>query len=439
MTTSPDPNSTPAPTPEPTPTPTPPPTPTQTPATTPTLTETQRVKHSHYGIIALIIIILIGLLAGGYYAYTAYENQKTTLQNEIGTLNVELNALKAQTGNQSQVAFNNVSLTQLYNKTSNSVVMIEGFITQSSLLGQTTEEVQGSGFVYNYSLTGEVVVITNYHVVDGATDISVTFKNGNAYTATVLGHDVYSDLAVLAVNAPPDQFKPLNVTYSSLLNVGDPVIAIGNPFGLTGSMTTGSVSALGRTITENTTDGYAIPDIIQFSAPINPGNSGGPLLDSEGNVVGITTAIVENSQGLGFAIPSDTIIRELATLIDNGTYEHSWIGVEGTDMNYYIANAMNTNITYGWLITSILKTSPPSPAQVARLREATQNATIFGTTIPIGGDIIVAMNGTRIINGDALSTYLEENTQPYNTLILTVIRNNTATNVTLTLGFRPQP
>lgn len=420
MTTPPDPNSTPTPTPAPTPAPTP--------------TPTQRVKHSHYGIVALIVIILVGFLGGGYYAYTAYENQKTALQNEIGTLNVELSALKAQTGSQNQVVFKNVSLASLYNETSNSVVMIEGLVTQG--------EVQGSGFVFDYNLTGQMVVITNYHVVDGATDISVTFKDGNAYAATVLGYDVYSDLAVLDVSAPRDQFDPLNMTYSSLLFVGDPVIAIGNPFGLTGSMTTGSVSALGRTITENTTGGYAISDIIQFSAPINPGNSGGPLLDSQGSVVGITTAIVENSQGLGFAIPSDTIIRELSNLIGGGknTYQHSWLGVEGTDMNYYIANAMGTNITYGWLIISIINSTPPSPAEAAGLRGSNgTDVTIAGTTIPIGGDIIIAMNGTRIINGDALSTYLEESTRPYDTLKLAVIRNGTPTNVTLTLGVRPQP
>jgi S1-C subfamily serine protease len=322
--------------------------------------------------------------------------------------------------------------------------MIEGFVTQSSLFTTTTEEVQGSGFVYNYSLTGQIVVITNYHVVDGATNISVTFKNGNAYAATVLGYDVYADLAVLEVDAPQDQFKPLNMVASSSLNVGDPVIAIGNPFGLTGSMTTGSVSALGRTITENTTGGYAIPDIIQFSAPINPGNSGGPLLDSQGHVVGITTAIVENSQGLGFAIPSDTIVREVSNLIDGGknTYAHPWLGVQGTDMDYYIANAMGINITYGWLITSII-TSPPSPAEAAKLQGSPpgDDATIAGATIPIGGDIILAINGTRIINGDALSTYLEENTLPGNTLILTIKRNGITTlmNVTLTLGTRPEP
>jgi len=399
-----------------------------------------QIKHNHYGIIALIIIILVGLLAGSYYAYTTYENQKTALQNEIGTLNAELSTLRAQTGNQNQVVFRNVSLTQLYDNASNSVVIIEGFITQGPIFAQTTEEVQGSGFVYDYNLTGQMVIVTNYHVVDGATDISVTFKNGNAYAATVRGYDVYSDLAVLEVNAPLEQFKPLNMSFSSSLNVGDPVIAIGNPFGLTGSMTTGSVSALGRTITENTTGGYAIPDIIQFSAPINPGNSGGPLLNSEGHVVGITTAIVENSQGLGFAIPSDTIIRELSNLINGGknSYAHSYLGVQGTDMDYYIAEAMNINITYGWLITNTIN---GGPAQAAGLRGGTQDITIAGTTIPIRGDIILSMNGTRIINGDALSTYLEENTRPGNMLTLTIKRSDTPTlmNVTLTLGTRPEP
>jgi S1-C subfamily serine protease len=410
-----------------------------------TYTVTQQFKHNHYGTIALILIMLVGFLAGSYYAYTVYTNEKATLENEItsaraqtGTLSVELSALKAQSGNQSRVVFSNENLTQLYNNASSSVVMIEGFITQSSFFTTTTEEVQGSGFVYYYNLTGQMVIVTNYHVVNGATDISVTFKDGKAYSANVLGHDVYSDLAVLDVNnAPADQFKPLRLVNSSSLNVGDPVIAIGNPFGLTGSMTTGTVSQLGRTITENTTGGYAIPDIIQFSAPINPGNSGGPLLNSEEHVVGITTAIVENSQGLGFAIPSNAIIRELAWLINNATYQHPWLGVEGTDMDYYIANAMHINITYGWLITSILSNSP---AATAGLRGGT-DATVEGATIPIGGDIILAMNGTNIINGDALSTYLEEHTQPGNTLILTIKRNAIPTlmNITLTLGTRPQP
>ena len=151
-------------------------------------------------------------------------------------------------------------------------------------------------------------MLTNYHVVQGTTDLSVTFSDGNGYSATVLGTDPYSDLAVLSVNAPASEFKPLDIVSSSTLAVGESVIAIGNPYGLVGSLTTGVVSALGRTITEQDIAGeYAIANIIQTSTPINPGNSGGPLLNAVGNVVGITTAIVTNSQGLGFAIPSDTI------------------------------------------------------------------------------------------------------------------------------------
>lgn len=407
--------------------------------TTETPIQPQQMKHSHYGTIALIAIITIAFLVGGYYIYTLYRNEKTTLESEIGTLNVQLDALKEQMKNKSQVVFTNISLTHLYNNIKSSVVMIRGFITHTSFFTQTITEVQGSGFVYNYTKTPRMVIITNNHVVDGVSDISVTFTNSTAYSANVLGRDVYADLAVLeATNAPAKQFQPLNITHSSTLEVGDPVIAIGNPFGLTGSMTTGTVSQLGRTITENTTGGYAIANIIQFDAPINPGNSGGPLLNSRGQVVGITTAIVTNSQGLGFAIPSNAILREVAWLIESGTYKlHSWLGVQGTDMDYYIANAMHTDITYGWLVTAVGSGGPADTI----LNGGTQEVQIGGSTIPIGGDVIVAMNGTSITNGDNLSAYLEERTQPDNILILTIKRDAVSSllNVSITLGTRPQP
>ena len=407
--------------------------------TTETPIQPQQMKHSHYGTIALIAIITIAFLVGGYYIYTLYRNEKTTLESEIGTLNVQLDALKEQMKNKSQVVFTNISLTHLYNNIKSSVVMIRGFITHTSFFTQTITEVQGSGFVYNYTKTPRMVIITNNHVVDGVSDISVTFTNSTAYSANVLGRDVYADLAVLeATNAPAKQFQPLNITHSSTLEVGDPVIAIGNPFGLTGSMTTGTVSQLGRTITENTTGGYAIANIIQFDAPINPGNSGGSLLNSRGQVVGITTAIVTNSQGLGFAIPSNAILREVAWLIESGTYKlHSWLGVQGTDMDYYIANAMHTDITYGWLVTAVGSGGPADTI----LNGGTQEVQIGGSTIPIGGDVIVAMNGTSITNGDNLSAYLEERTQPDNILILTIKRDAVSSllNVSITLGTRPQP
>jgi S1-C subfamily serine protease len=405
--------------------------------TTETPIQPQQMKHHHYGTIALIAIITVAFLVGSYYIYTLYRNEKTTLESEIGTLNVQLDALKEQMKNQSQVVFTNISLTHLYNNIKNSVVMIRGLITHTSFFTQTITEVQGSGFVYNYTKTLRMVIITNNHVVDGVSDISVTFTNGTAYSANVLGRDVYADLAVLEVtNAPAKQFQPLNITYSSTLEVGDPVIAIGNPFGLTGSMTTGTVSQLGRTITENTTGGYAIANIIQFDAPINPGNSGGPLLNSRGQVVGITTAIVTNSQGLGFAIPSNAILREVAWLIESGAYQlHSWLGVQGTDMDYYIANAMHTDITYGWLVTAVVSGGPADTI----LNGGTREVQIGGSTIPIGGDIIVAMNGTSITNGDNLSAYLEERTQPNNILVLTIKRDvvSSLLNVSITLGARP--
>jgi S1-C subfamily serine protease len=205
------------------------------------------------------------------------------------------------------------------------------------------------------------------------------------------------------------------------LGVGEPVIAIGNPYGLVGSLTTGVVSATGRTITEDTAGGYAIANIIQTSTPINPGNSGGPLLNAVGNVVGITTAIVSDSQGLGFAIPSDTILREVSALISTGSYHgHSYLGVTGTDMDYTTAQQTNASVTYGWQIATI-KSGGPSDGKLQV------------------DDIIIAMNNQTIKNNDDLASYLEQNTLPGDNIVLTVIRGNSQIDVTVTLGTRPAP
>jgi S1-C subfamily serine protease len=274
-------------------------------------------------------------------------------------------------------------------------------------------------------------------VVNTGVNITVTFQDGNTYTATVLGSDPYSDLAVLSTTAPQSELFPLTIVSSSSLQVGDEVIAIGTPYGLTGSMTTGIVSALGRTITEDTTGGYSIADIIQTSTAINPGNSGGPLLNDQGQVIGITTAIVSNSQGLGFAIPSDTILREVQDLATTGTYtQHPYMGIETVDMTYDITQQMGVSVTYGVLIEAVKSSSP---AANAGLKAGTTEATIDGNNLYIGGDIIIAINGSRIRNGDDLSTYLEEYTQPGQTISLTIVRNNQDMNISLVLGARPAP
>jgi S1-C subfamily serine protease len=236
----------------------------------------------------------------------------------------------------------------------------------------------------------------------------------------VLGTDAYSDLAVISVNAPAAELKPLDIVSSTGLRVGDQVIAIGTPYGLVGSLTTGVVSAVGRTIIEEFTN-FAVANIIQTSTPINPGNSGGPLLNAVGNVVGITTAIEVNSQGLGFAVPSSTILREISSLITTGTYaSHSYLGAQGTDMNYYLAQELSVTVTYGWEINSTVSGGPSD----GKLQPA---------------DIIIAMNGVTIKNQDDLASYLEANTLPGQVLALTVVRNNATMTINVTLGTRPAP
>jgi S1-C subfamily serine protease len=199
-------------------------------------------------------------------------------------------------------------------------------------------------------------------------------------------------------------------------------------------MTTGIVSALGRTITDDSSS-YPIANVIQTSTPINPGNSGGPLLNYEGQVVGITTAIVSESQGLGFAIPSTTILREIGSLVTDGSYnQHPWIGASGTDMTLEIANALNVNVTYGWLVAGVTSNGP---ADKAEIEGGSRQINVAGKQVTVGGDIIIAFGGTRIRNTDDLSTYLEENTLPGETINVTLIRDGQTMTLALKLEARP--
>ncbi len=362
----------------------------------------------------LILLFVAGLLVGGLLIFYMNYRQVYSLNTQVQQLQNQVDSLQGfqnATYQNITILQNGTSIAELYDNVRDSVVLIQGVTSNGG--------VQGSGFIYNFA--NRYVVLTNYHVVEGTTSLSVTFSDGKGYAATILGTDPYSDLAVLSVSGN-HELKPVTIVSSSSLTVGEPVIAIGNPYGLVGSMTTGVVSAVGRSITEDTAGGYSIANVIQTSTPINPGNSGGLLLNSMGNVVGITTAIVSESQGLGFAIPSNAILREISSLISSGTYKgHSYLGVTGTDMSYSLAQESGTpDYTYGWKIATITRGGPSDGKLTV-------------------DDIIISMDNQTIRNNDDLASYLEEHTQPGDTLSLMVVRNNSPIHVELTLGTRPAP
>jgi serine protease Do len=362
----------------------------------------------------LILLFVAGLLVGGLLMFYVNYRQISNLNTEVANLRTAVSGLQGFEGATYQnitILQNGTSLADLYANVRDSVVLIQGVKDDGG-------GVQGSGFVYAHA--GRTVIITNYHVVAGTASLGVTFSDGKGYPAAIIGTDPYADLAVLSVDGVRlEELKPVTIVSSSPLHVGEPVIAIGNPYGLVGSLTTGVVSATGRSITEDTAGGFSIANVIQTSTPINPGNSGGLLLNSLGNVVGITTAIVSNSQGLGFAIPSNTILREISELINTGTYRgHSYLGVRGTDMSYNLAQETGAAVTYGWKIASIERGGPSDGKLTV-------------------DDIIIAMNNQTIKNNDDLASYLEEKTLPGNNIDLTVVRNNSEITVTITLGTRP--
>lgn len=361
-----------------------------------------------------ILLFIAGLLVGGLLSIYITFQEITELTEKVDVLEnkiVSQNGFQNITYQDITIYQNSSALVELYQKVKESIVLVQGITNEGG--------VQGSGFVYNY--LNRDVVITNYHVVHDTSSLSVTFSNGNGYEASILGIDPYVDLAVLSVDALSTEFKPIEIISSSSLRVGEMAIAIGNPYGLVGSLTTGVVSALGRTLTEEYAGGYSIPNIIQTSTPINPGNSGGPLLNALGKVIGITTAIAEESQGLGFAIPSNTMLREIPDLINTGTYGgHSYLGVSGQDMNYNLAKEIDSSITFGWRIQSVTAGGPSEG--ILKIN-----------------DIITNLNGTKIRNNDELASYLSDKTLPEETLLLTVVRDNSTIELSVILGTRPAP
>ncbi len=362
----------------------------------------------------MLVCLVAGSLVGYAISYSSFNSKLNSVENQLAshssgnTYNTYPNA--------TYIIGDNASLSTLYSQVKSSVVVIQDIVLSQTLFGEVYSQQQGSGFIT--AVNNQLVIATNNHVVNGAINITVTFANGATYPGTAIGSDPQADIAVLTINPMPSGLTPLTLVSSNGLQVGQPVVAVGSPYGLQGTLTTGVISSLERTLQETEPDGSAgptIPDTIQTSTAINPGNSGGPLLDYAGEVVGITTAAVSNSNGLGFAIPSATIIRELSTIVSTGTYSnHPSIDTQGTDMTYQLAQAMHTDTTYGYLVETV-------SAQNG-LKGGTSQVSILGQNYMVGGDIIVGINGTPITNTDSLLSYLERNTLPGQSVSFSVMR-----------------
>jgi S1-C subfamily serine protease len=276
-------------------------------------------KNHNHAFPVIVIAVLMALSLICTISLYNLNQQVSSLQSEVASLQsaAEITTNTQDSSITTTSNIDSVSLSNLYEAVENSVVTIECTVVEYTMpfAHRVTSEIQGSGFVYEYE--GQTVIITNNHVVEDAVSITVTFADGNTYDAEVLGSDASTDLSVLSADAPTSEYYPLEIVCSSTIRVGDYVVAIGSPYGLAGTMTTGIVSALDRTITitGDASSSYEITGLIQTSAPINSGNSGGPLMTYDGEVIGITTAIVSYSDGLGFAIPSDTILSVIETVL----------------------------------------------------------------------------------------------------------------------------
>ena len=345
--------------------------------------------------------------------------------------------------NQNSTAQGSLSLPDLFTKVQKSVVQVTERDNSNELGARL-----GSGFVYDK----DGHVITNYHVVTPGTnnnnELQVTFLDGNVYPADLVGVDQFADLAVIKVkNISSDKLPPLPLANSSSLRIGESVVAIGNPFGLSGSMTQGIVSGLGRLLPSNENQdnfagpgsSFSIPNIIQTDAAINPGNSGGPLIDTQGRVVGINTAIFSNTgvySGVGFAIPSNTISKVATSLIQNGSYHHPYIGIVGLSLIPDLSKQIGLNQTKGFLITSITK---GSPADKSGLRAGSTTTTINGRDVEVGGDIILKIDNREVSKIDDILAYLESQKHVGDKVHFTILRDNKIKELDLLLGDRPSP
>lgn len=370
------------------------------------------------------LAVLFAFLFGAVLAFSFLSNAQT------GEIHVR-EKVHNRTVISNKVIYRNLSAPEaVFNKLNPSLVSITSIGNRSVPFGSSS---QGSGFFYNKR--GHIV--TNYHVVEGSNVIRVTLPSGEVVRADLIGGDPYTDLAVLKVDVDPDKLDPVTIGDSDSLRVGQPVLAIGNPFGLSGSMSSGIISQLGRRL--RTQQQFSTPDAIQIDAAINPGNSGGPLANFDGEVIGVTTAIQSTTGsfvGIGFAIPSNSVKRIVPDLIENGVYKHPWIGVEGVDVSPKISEEMKLDQAKGFLVTDVVE---GSPADKAGIKSGNNTAQIYGREIDLGGDVIIGIGDRKVRKVDNILMFLAQETQVGDVIHLTVIRDNRERNIKLKLDERPEP
>tara|TARA_Y100001954_G_scaffold222871_1_gene260586 strand:+ start:382 stop:1512 length:1131 start_codon:yes stop_codon:yes gene_type:complete len=317
------------------------------------------------------------------------------------------------------------SLIDIFEKSEESIVQV-------SVLRGESDGGMGSGFVYS----DEGYVITNQHVVQDAEKVMITFLDGESYIGNVVGSDRDLDIAVVKVQPTNTYLQPIKIGDSSELKVGEKIAAIGNPFGLSGSMTSGIVSQMGRLLPQET--GYSIPDVIQTDAAINPGNSGGPLINMKGEVVGINTAIQSATgefSGIGFAVPSNTVKKVVPVLIEDGEFKHPWMGISGTDVDPELAEVRKLNSSKGFLVVSVIE---GSPAEAAGLLGVTETKEMDGREFPLDGDIIISIDGETVRKISDILVHLQREKSVGDEMILSVNRNGEILELTMILEERPQ-
>ena len=370
--------------------------------------------------------VFVGATIGSITAITIFsilfilptEVDETTIQmqNQIDEIN---NTIIAES--------KKLSLIEIFEKAEPGVVRVN---TQNN---QTENEVGGVGSGFVFDKKGHI--ITNAHVIDDATKTVVTFLDGRSYNAEIVGVDESTDIGVIKVSADLKLLHPLSLGDSANLKVGETITAIGNPFGLSGSMTSGIISQMGRLLPSDS--GFSIPDVIQTDAAINPGNSGGPLLNMRGEIVGINTAIQSTTgefTGVGFAIPSQTVAKIVPTLISEGEYKHPWIGISGKDIDPDTANVLGLKDTLGFLIITVVEDSPAFDAGLIGSNETIE---VEGREYPVGGDIITAVDGMDVRKIDDILIHLQRVKTVGDEMVLEILRDNRTTDITIILQERP--